>query len=63
MNKTDRDDSFSGLARLVRLGWHHPVAVRLMKRHRLRALLFDWNQLVGMTRLSTDLRLGKTSEF
>jgi transposase len=47
MNKTDRNDAF-GLARLIRSGWHREVSVKALDTHRLRAMLFARQQLVGM---------------
>jgi len=47
MNKTDRNDAL-GLARLVRSGWYRAGSVKALDTHRLRAVLFARQQLVGM---------------
>jgi transposase len=47
MNKTDRNDAL-GLAKLVRSGWYREVSVKALDTHRLRAVLFARQQLVGM---------------
>ncbi|MCW8087516.1 IS110 family RNA-guided transposase [Sabulicella glaciei] len=47
MNKTDRNDAL-GLARLVRSGWYREVPVKALDTHRLRAVLFARQQVVGM---------------
>lgn len=48
MTKTDRNDAY-GLARLVRSGWHRPVAVRSLETRKLRVLLVTRDRLVGMS--------------
>src|SRR3712207_1245868 len=47
MNKTDRNAAL-GLARLVRSGWYRALSVKALDTHRVRAVLFARQQLVGM---------------